>query len=330
MNPSYRPSRLLRNPHLMTLVGVEWPRRLGDFAKESEEAILRVDDETEVKVEFHREGKPGAPALLLVHGLNGDANRGYMLGMAARARQEGFTVVRLNTRNCGGTERLSKGLFHAAIWQDIEAAFRFTVDELGARRVGLVGFSLGGAQIAHLLAHWGTATPTEAARFVSVSAPFDLRASSDALHASFPRRLFYMGSFLRAFRRMWKSKHALWPEEYPASIWKHIHTLREFDEQVTAPRFHFGGADDYYAKAAAAPVLPEVSVPGLILQAENDPLAPLCPETLDVLRSMGNVDLELVPSGGHVVFLAEKSFSQQRWGETRILDDLVTHLRPAG
>ena len=41
-----------------------------------------------------------------------------MRGMADKAWPRGFNVVRLNQRNCGGTEHLSRGLYHSGLTAD--------------------------------------------------------------------------------------------------------------------------------------------------------------------------------------------------------------------
>ena len=52
------------------------------------------------------------PTLILLHGLEGSSTVHYIRGMADKAWAEGWNVVRLNQRNCGGTEALSRGLYH--------------------------------------------------------------------------------------------------------------------------------------------------------------------------------------------------------------------------
>ena len=71
------------------------------------------------------------PTLIALHGLNGSSDAHYMRGIAAKAFARGMNVVRLNQRNCGGTEHLSAGLFHSGLTADA----RHVIDELiGGRR----------------------------------------------------------------------------------------------------------------------------------------------------------------------------------------------------
>ncbi len=53
-------------------------------------------------------GEPRLPHfLVLVHGLEGSCNSAYVRGAAEKAFVSGFNVIRMNQRNCGGTDRLT-------------------------------------------------------------------------------------------------------------------------------------------------------------------------------------------------------------------------------
>src|SRR5690349_1414451 len=62
--------------------------------------------------------RTSAPTLLALHGLEGSSQAHYMRGIADKAYAAGFNVVRLNQRNCGGTEHLSRGLYHSGLTAD--------------------------------------------------------------------------------------------------------------------------------------------------------------------------------------------------------------------
>ena len=62
--------------------------------------------------------RKSAPTLLALHGLEGSSEAHYMRGLADKAFAAGFNVVRLNQRNCGGTEHLSRGLYHSGLTAD--------------------------------------------------------------------------------------------------------------------------------------------------------------------------------------------------------------------
>ena len=84
------------------------------------------------------------PLLILLHGLEGSSSAHYMQGLADKALAAGFSVIRLNQRNCGGTEHLAAGLYHSGLTHDADFVLRETAERDGITRVILAGYSLGG------------------------------------------------------------------------------------------------------------------------------------------------------------------------------------------
>ena len=54
------------------------------------------------------------PTLIALHGLESSSDAHYVRGLADKAFAAGFNAVRLNQRNCGGTEHLSDGFITPA------------------------------------------------------------------------------------------------------------------------------------------------------------------------------------------------------------------------
>src|SRR5829696_7938289 len=88
--------------------------------------------------------RKSAPTLLALHGLEGSSEAHYMCGLADKAFAEGFNVVRLNQRNCGGTEHLSRGLYHSGLTHDPLFLLRHMIDRERVPAVVVAGYSLGG------------------------------------------------------------------------------------------------------------------------------------------------------------------------------------------
>ena len=82
--------------------------------------------------------------MLLVHGLEGSSRSQYVLGNSARAWAAGCNVIRMNMRNCGGTEDLSPTLYHSGLSGDVAAVMRTLAAEKGLSAFALVGYSMGG------------------------------------------------------------------------------------------------------------------------------------------------------------------------------------------
>src|SRR5690606_25465969 len=114
------------------------------------------------------------PVVLLVHGLTGSADSGYMRGTADKAHEAGFSAVRLNVRNCGGTEHLTPTLHHAAMTTDVRAVIEELAWRDGVSALFVCGFSLGGNLVVRTLAEYGDRPPAALRGAAAVSPPLDL------------------------------------------------------------------------------------------------------------------------------------------------------------
>jgi len=117
----FRPHPLLKNGHTMTIAPVFLRRHF--VLPHAEERCFQVDSDSRILGHCHwQNGKDrDAPVLVLVHGLEGSSTSNYMLGIAEKAGQRGFHVIRLNQRNCGGTELLTPTLYNSGMSGDYRA-----------------------------------------------------------------------------------------------------------------------------------------------------------------------------------------------------------------
>src|SRR5438874_1279962 len=125
---SFVPRPSLANGHRMTLYGWGNPRY---FPRLPAPTLRYFDVEPDARVLAHchwHARRWERPAIVLLHGLNASSEAHYMKGIAAKAFARGFNVIRLNQRNCGGTEGLSAGLFHSGLTADA----KHVVEELVA------------------------------------------------------------------------------------------------------------------------------------------------------------------------------------------------------
>src|SRR3954471_4175881 len=101
----FEPHPLLKNGHAMTIASAFWVRRFALPAPE--ERLFRVEEDSQILAHCHwQAGKGGdVPVIAIVHGLEGSFDSNYVCGIAEKAFRRGFHVLRMNQRNCGGTER---------------------------------------------------------------------------------------------------------------------------------------------------------------------------------------------------------------------------------
>ena len=224
-----------------------------------------------------------------------------------------MNVVRMNMRNCGGTEELTPALYHSGRSGDVGAVVEHFARRYSLERVALAGYSMGGNMVLKLAGEWGARRPLTAV--AAVCPVIDLAPCSDALHRLANRG--YEFHFLRGLMRRIRRKAELFPGIYRLSGLGPIRSIREFDEKIVAPYCGFEGADDYYFRAAAARVIDRVAVPTMVLMAKDDPFIRLLPETRERIRLNPRIELVETAHGGHCAFLGRGE--NLHWAETAVI-----------
>ncbi|MHC4379685.1 MAG: YheT family hydrolase [Planctomycetota bacterium] len=308
----FYPHPLLRDRHVMTIAGSKLPRPLGPFLDLGEDLWIEVDTQTSVRVESHWQEDFGAPILILIHGLSGSSRSPYMSGTAQKAFHAGWSVLRLNIRNCGDTAEHTPTLYNAALTEDLQALVDWVGENHPRSPIGIAGFSLGGSILLHTAAGWEDRPPENVIGLCTVSTPLNLVSTSRQLHTGFMNR-FYMKLFLDGFVKSMRRKAAEFPELYPHDASRGYKDFYTFDDQWTAPAFGFEGANDYYNKASAYRVLDRIQIPGLIIHSEDDPLVPYNDLSLVALEGNDRLRLLMTTYGGHNGFFAAEAAATDDW-----------------
>ena len=287
-------------------------------------------DDARVLAHCHWQAEPAArPTLLALHGLEGSSTAHYMAGLADKAWARGWNAVRLNQRNCGGTEHLSAGLYHSGLTADP----RYVIEELVAvdrlPAIVVVGYSLGGNLTLKLAGEYGADGPRAFVAACAVSPTIDLARCVDALER--PANRLYEWNFVRNLKARMRRKARLFPGRFDLARLPSVKTVRQFDEYFTAPHHGFHGAADYYRRASSLRVVERIRVPTLILSAEDDPFVP--PEQFDApeLRANPHVTVVVTPTGGHCGFVAGSAQGYDAyWAEETALRFAENAIRTAG
>ena len=159
-----------------------------------------------------QQDRKNALTVIIVHGLEGSSESQYMLGIAAKGMAVGMNVVRMNQRNCGGTDALSPTLYHSGRSQDIAAVAQHLIDQDRISRFALVGFSMGGNLVLKLAGEWGREAPPQLRAVAAVCPSVNLAASADALHLAGNRLYEYY--FMWQLRRRLRVKARLFPQVF--------------------------------------------------------------------------------------------------------------------
>ncbi|MCI0491041.1 MAG: alpha/beta fold hydrolase [Blastocatellia bacterium] len=312
------PHPALKNPHAQTIVSSLIRRRSRLLAQNT--APRYFDPSPGVRVLAHcswQNERTESPTLLMLHGLEGSADSPYMIGIAEKAVAAGFNAIRLNMRNCGGTEHLTPMLYHAGLTEDL----RRIIDELTGndrlREIYLAGVSLGGNVALKLAGEYGRESPRSLCGVVAISPSLDLASCADAVELR--SNSIYHLRFVLSLRSRLRRKARLFPDRYDQSRLKGIWTIRKFDDIYTAPHAGFRDSADYYNRASALPLINRISVPTLILHAKDDPLIPFTPFERREISENPNITLLATERGGHAGFISA-SADERFWAEAKAIE----------
>ena len=269
----------------------------------------------------HWQAKPAeALTVILVHGLEGSSDSAYARGIAAKGMAAGMNVVRMNQRNCGGTDRLAPTLYHSGRSQDVRRVAETLLKEMGLSRLALAGFSMGGNLVLKLAGELGDTGLPQVKAVAAVCPAMDLGPSADALHL--PGNRVYEYYFLWKLRQRLKCKARFFPDHFDVKRGSGVRTLREFDDRVTAYYCGFEGAEDYYQRSSSSRVLEQIRVPTFILHAANDPFIRILSETRTKIAANPKITFHETSDGGHCSFRAERDGYDGHWAEREVVEFL--------
>jgi uncharacterized protein len=330
---SFHPRPWLSNGHLQTIFGNFLPRP--NHLPASVAQLVEVSPahgtqiSSQVLCECHWQPlpeRPLRPTAIIVHGLEGSSRSQYVIGNANKLWKAGCNIIRMNMRNCGGTERLTPTLYHSGLSGDVGRVMRFFIETQGLRSISLIGYSMGGNLVLKLAGELGSEAPPQLRSVIGVSPAVDLGVSADALHLLQNR--LYERRFLRALLKRFRRKAVLFPRAFDPQRAAYITSIRQFDDRITALYSGFQSADDYYHRAAAARVLDRISIPALLLHACDDPFIRFSPETRAVIDANPNITLLETQQGGHCAFLAPPDATNENdgyWAEHTAKQFLLAH-----
>ncbi len=270
---------------------------------------IRTEPDTEVLVQTQWPERPRAE-VTFVHGLEGGGNAGYIVSMAHACLSAGFVTHRFHMRTCGGTEHLTSTLYHAGLTSDLRRFLEDRPSPNSTVPMFLVGFSLGGNVVLKLAGEMGDGARELISGVCAVSTPIDLEACARRIgerdNALYERR------FVKRMR-----ERLIATGRYREEQFRSARTIYAIDDQLTAPSFGFGTADNYYATQSSNQFLDRIRIPALLIQAKDDTFIPFKMFDHPAFRSNPNLTLMATEYGGHLGFL-------QRHGRRFWIDEVVT------
>lgn len=314
----FKPAWWLSNTHLQTL----WPtlcRRPVNHVTIKRERFELPDGDF---VDLDWSGNGSGPIVIILHGLEGSIDSPYAKGMLHAIQRQGWRGVLMHFRCCSGERNRLPRTYHSGETGDIDTVVRALSRREPHVPIAALGFSLGGNVLLKWLGESGQSNLLKAA--IAISVPFELNKSVDRINQGFSK--VYQWHLLRSLyhKMQWKFREQAAPVTIPPL--STLHTIRDFDQCITAPLHGFASAKEYYAQSSCRQYLHSIHVPTLLVQAKDDPFM-----THDLLPRPDElspaVSLELTEKGGHVGFISGAApWRADYWLEKRVPEFLRKYL----
>ncbi len=309
----YQAKGLFQSGHFSTIYSAKL-RPVPRLSQERERITLPDSDFLDIDWSYSNE--PSTKVAIMLHGLEGNAQRVYIKGQGKYLIENGWDVAAVNYRGCSGELNNTYQSYNAGMTEDLASIIDFILKKDRYKEISLVGFSLGGNLLLKYLGEPRT-IPKEIKKGVAISTPVHLHGSLEQLEEW--HNWIYRTTFLLDLKGKYKSKMLQHPEEMRPEDLKRIKSLLDFDDIYTAKAHGFKNAMDYYEKNSSLQFLPNIQVPTLILNAENDTFLSAECYPIELASKSKNIYLETPKHGGHVGF---HETNKRYYSETRTLSFL--------
>ena len=309
---NYRPSFYFRNSHWSTIYPSIF-RKIPEVVYERER--IELPDGDFLDVDWSR--KSGRDLVIVLHGLEGSADRPYVRGIIKIMNDSGWDGVGLNFRGCSGTPNRLPCSYHSGETGDLKFFIEKVIAEGKYETINLVGFSLGGNVTMKFLGELGNDLPSLVKRAVGISVPVDLKGSCLKIQRFYNR--IYLKSFLKSLKEKARNKADILEEHIDLEEIYKAKDFLQFDGLATAPLNGFSSAIDYYEKSSSLYFLPKITIPILIINALNDSFLSEASYPIQLAKNSENIHLITPKYGGHVGFVTQNS-DNIYWTESMVRD----------
>ena len=315
----FRPTGVFCNRHLQSVLAslrirsAMVRRRAAPLLQSSVDMVLECGDG--VRLAGAHSAAPGEqrPLVVLIHGWEGSADSLYLVSLGARLFAAGYDIFRLNLRDHGNTHHLNRELFHSCRLSDATGALRALARRFPGRPLMLAGYSLGG----NFALRVGLNAPAEGVDLnavLAVSPVLDPRRTLAALESGWPIYRYY---FMRKWRRSLLRKAELFPDAYDFSDIHELESLTAMTAFFVERYTGYPSLEEYFlGYALIGDRLRGLSVPSLLIAAEDDPIIPAA--DLDSLDRGSALRVLRSRHGGHCGFFDGWRLSS--WVEDRAVD----------
>lgn len=314
----YRKPWYLWNAHVETIYPSMYRKVALNITPERERIYTKDGDFLDLDWYFKEREK----LVVISHGLEGNSQRPYVLGMVKIFTEAGYGALAWNCRGCSGDINYLPRFYHHGAIEDLEEVIIHAVFTNPYKEIHLIGLSLGGALGANYLSKKSkNEIPVEVKSQVGISVPFNIKSSAAALENGFST--FYRDRFLKKIKAKAERKVNIYPDIFSQEMIDSCPDFETFDNYFTAPLHGFRDAEEFYHHASAIHFIENLQHPSLFISAQNDPMLPDDCYPLYQAKKQSNLFLEIPKHGGHVGFLQkEKPYS---YVEERALEFVLMH-----
>jgi predicted alpha/beta-fold hydrolase len=325
--PTFKPAWWLSNCHLQTIYPALFRKAPNppDYHRER----ITTPDHDFIDIDYC--GTSTQPLVILLHGLTGSSQSGYIKGLQLALFKQGLRSAAINFRGCSGQANNRARCYHSGETGDIHFLYQTLRQREPDTPIAAVGFSLGGNVLLKWLGEQGGNVNLFAA--VAVSVPLLLGICATKLDIGFSKRYrsrllkelkAYMHNKLQHLDSIGHTKDAMKVREL--GDLSTINSFWQYDDRVVAKLHGFQDVHDYYQRASSRQYLKSITVPTLLVQAVDDPF--MTSEVLPGLDEISPlVQLEFTPHGGHVGFISGRiPLRPHYWLEQRIPEFLLGHV----
>ena len=316
---TFKPAWWLSNAHLQTIYPALM-RKSSVLIGLKRERLITPDNDF-IDIDWCGEGNQ--PLIILLHGLSGSTQSGYIRGLQQALLSKGFRTVALNFRGCSGELNYSARCYHSGETEDIHFLYQWLREREPETPIGAVGFSLGGNVLLKWLGEQGNQLSLFAA--IAVSVPLVLSICATKLDTGFSK--FYRKILLSELKEHVEEKklhlERLGNFQEVKRIEKlgdisGIESFWQYDDRVVARLHHFKDVHDYYLRSSSRQFLKSIAITTLLIQALDDPF--MTEEVLPNLDELSpTIQLEITQGGGHVGFIGgDIPFKPSYWLDQRI------------
>ncbi len=294
---TYSPPFIFKNGHISTIYPNIVRKITGVHQKRER---VELDDTDFIDVDWsYTESKDSKNLAIIVHGLEGNAQRQYMVGLAKYLNLNNRDVLAINLRNCSGEVNRLYRSYNAGVSDDLDQIITHVLTHHNYTNISICGFSLGGNIVLKYLGE-GRDIPFQIKSALAVSTPCDLYDS--LLEINKPKNYIYEQRFIKHLKAKLLERQLVFPNEISKSDINACASLIAIDNLYTSKAHGYKDAMDYYTKCSSKQFLKNIKVPTLIINAKNDSfLGDQCYPITEAQEN-SNLFLEIPDYGGHVGF----------------------------